>query len=157
LQTVLLLEKNPDILKNYQSEWRYIHIDEYQDTNNIQYRLSKLLAGSLKNICIVGDIDQSIYSWRGADFENILRFENDFPNTKTVLLEENYRSTKNIIEAANQVIKKNKNRVEKTLFTNKERGENISFLVGFDEYDEARTVAEIVQQKIEEGEAPNEI
>lgn len=157
LNTVLLLKKNRELLAKYKTVWTHIHIDEYQDTNAIQYELSKLLAGDEKNICVVGDIDQSIYSWRGADFENIMRFEKDFAGAKVVLLEENYRSTKTIIEAANQIIEKNKNRKDKTLFTKKEGGELVTLFAGIDEYEEARFVAENIKAKISEGQPSYEI
>jgi len=103
----------------YQRTWDYVHIDEYQDTNGVQYEISKLLVGPKRNLCVVGDIDQNIYSWRGADIKNILDFEKDYPDAKVILLEENYRSTKTILEAANTVIEKNKIRRKKTLFTSK--------------------------------------
>ncbi|TSC69760.1 MAG: DNA helicase II / ATP-dependent DNA helicase PcrA, partial [Parcubacteria group bacterium Gr01-1014_70] len=113
LQTLLLLREHVAIRGAYQERWRYVHIDEYQDTNAIQYEISRLLAGERKNICVVGDVDQSIYSWRGADFRNLLNFEKDYPDAKIVLLEKNYRSTKTILAAANDVIKQNKLRKEK--------------------------------------------
>lgn len=103
--TLRLFDKNPDVLTYYQQRYQYIHVDEYQDTNHAQYQLVKLLASRFKNICVVGDADQSIYGWRGADMQNILDFEKDYPEAKVVLLEENYRSTKTILQAANDVIK----------------------------------------------------
>ena len=108
--TLRLFDQNPDVLTYYQQKFQYIHVDEYQDTNHAQYQLVKLLASRFKNICVVGDADQSIYGWRGADMQNILDFEKDYPDAKVVLLEENYRSTKTILQAANDVIKNNKNR-----------------------------------------------
>ena len=106
LKTYKLFKSKPEILEKYQNIWQYIHIDEYQDTNKVQYMIAKLLAEKNKNLCVVGDIDQNIYSWRGADIKNILNFEKDYPQAKVVLLEENYRSTQNILAVANSIIKK---------------------------------------------------
>lgn len=136
-----LLKTNENIRRIYQARWKYIHIDEYQDTNETQYIMSKLLAEEHKNICVVGDADQNIYSWRGANLKNILNFERDYKNAKIIILEENYRSTQNILEAANEVIKKNQFRPEKNLFTKNEKGENISLYEASDEIDEAEFVA----------------
>ena len=141
LKATKLLKENEAIRKIYQDKWEYIHIDEYQDTNEVQYLMSKLLCGNNKNICAVGDADQNIYSWRGANLKNILNFEKDYPNTKIIMLEENYRSTKNILEAANEVIKKNQYRPDKNLFTKNETGEKISLYEALDENDEAEFVA----------------
>lgn len=141
LKTVKLLRENEGIKKRYQEKWQYIHIDEYQDTNEVQYLMSRLLAEGHKNICAVGDADQNIYSWRGANLRNILNFEKDYPGTKIVMLEENYRSTQNILEAANTVIKKNKFRPEKNLFTRNKTGEKISLYEALDELDEAEFAA----------------
>lgn len=141
LKTTKLLKENEQIRKIYQDRWQYIHIDEYQDTNEVQYLMSKLLAGENKNICVVGDADQNIYSWRGANLKNILNFEKDYPGAKIVLLEENYRSTRNILEAANEIIKKNIYRPEKKLFTKNKTGEKISLYEALDERDEAEHVA----------------
>ncbi len=141
LKAVKLLKENENIRKNYQNRFKYIHIDEYQDTNEIQYLMSKLLAEEHKNICVVGDADQNIYSWRGANLKNILNFEKDYKNAKVVLLEENYRSSQNILEAANEIIKKNKWRPEKNLFTKNKPGEKISLYEANDENDEADFVA----------------
>lgn len=157
LKTFTLLKNNSEVLKKYQDIWKYIHIDEYQDTNRIQYDLAKLLAEKTKNICAVGDIDQSIYSWRGADFKNIMRFEKDYPDTKVILLEENYRSTKNILKAANTVISKNTLRKEKNLFTSNEDGEKITVYGAYDEADEARFVSEKSRSLINKGTKANEI
>ena len=121
----------------YQKTWDYVHVDEYQDTSGVQYEICKLLVGPKRNICVVGDIDQNIYSWRGADIKNILDFEKDYPEAKIILLEENYRSTKTILEAANAVIEKNKIRRKKTLFTSQGSGEKIGIFQGFDESAEA--------------------
>lgn len=151
LKTVLLLEENEKIRSHYQNRFKYIHIDEYQDTNVAQYRLSVLLAERHGNVCVVGDMDQSIYSWRGADFRNILNFEKDFPGVKIVTLEENYRSTENILRAANDIIIKNKFRKEKNLFTRKSGGEKVGFFQGYDENEEARFVAQKTRQLIDGG------
>lgn len=141
LKATKLLKENEEIRKLYQEKWKYIHVDEYQDTNEAQYLMSKLLSENNKNICVVGDADQNIYSWRGANLKNILNFEKDYPNAKIILLEQNYRSTKNILEAANEVIKKNKYRPDKNLFTNNVEGEKIGLYEALDETDEGEFVA----------------
>ena len=141
LQATKLLKDNAEVRKMYQEKWEFVHIDEYQDTNEVQYLMSKLLAENNMNICVVGDADQNIYSWRGANLKNILNFEKDYKDTKIVLLEENYRSTKNILEAANTVIKKNKYRPDKNLFTNNDKGEKIGLYEALDETEEADFVA----------------
>ena len=141
LQATKLLKENAEVRKMYQEKWEFVHIDEYQDTNEVQYLMSKLLAENNMNICVVGDADQNIYSWRGANLKNILNFEKDYKDTKIVLLEENYRSTKNILEAANTVIKKNKYRPDKNLFTNNDTGEKIGLYEALDETEEADFVA----------------
>ncbi len=141
LKATKLMKDNLEVRKFYQDKWEYIHIDEYQDTNEVQYLMSKLLSEKTKNICVVGDADQNIYSWRGANLKNILNFEKDYPNAKIVLLEENYRSTQNILEAANEVIKKNKYRPDKNLFTKNETGEKIGLYEALDETDEADFIA----------------
>ncbi len=141
LKATKLLKENKEIREMYQDKWQYIHIDEYQDTNEVQYLMSRLLSEKNKNICVVGDADQNIYSWRGANLKNILSFEKDYPNAKIVLLEENYRSTQNILEAANEIIKKNKYRPDKNLFTKNGVGEKIGFYEALDEGDEADFVA----------------
>lgn len=157
LKAVNLLKSNPDILEHYQDRWRYIHIDEYQDTNDIQYELTQLLAKKYRNLCVVGDMDQSIYGWRGADFTNILNFEKDYPDAVVVMLEQNYRSTQTILLAANEVIKKNKNRREKNLFTNNKEGEKITLATGLDENEEAKFVARKARELIEDGYKPSDI
>ncbi len=139
-EAVLLLKKNPTIKEKYQNMFEYVHIDEYQDTNEVQYQLSKMLVEKHKNLCVVGDADQNIYSWRGATIKNILNFEHDYPNATEVLLEQNYRSTKTIIAAANDVIRKNKRRKDKNLFTENDQGEKMTMFNGYDENDEARFV-----------------
>ena len=150
LETVLILKKYPEIKKQYQERWKYLHIDEYQDTNEVQYEMTKLLVGEKENICVVGDTDQNIYSWRGANIKNMLHFEKDYPNAKIVILEQNYRSTKNIIEAANSIIEKNIYRVPKILFTENVQGEEISVCEAFDEQNEAMFVALKIDELLKE-------
>ena len=151
MMTLRLFDKNPDVLAYYQQRYQYIHVDEYQDTNHAQYQLVKLLASRFKNICVVGDADQSIYGWRGADMQNILDFEKDYPEAKVVLLE-NYRSTKKILQAANEVIKNNRNRRPKKLWTQNDEGEQIVYYRANDERDEAvfvaSTIDNIVREKV---------
>jgi DNA helicase-2/ATP-dependent DNA helicase PcrA len=151
LKSTNLLKENKEIRTKYQEKWEYIHIDEYQDTNEVQYLMSRLLSEKNRNICVVGDADQNIYSWRGANLKNILSFEKDYPNAKIILLEENYRSTKNILEAANEVIKKNKYRPDKNLFTKNKTGEKISIYEALDEGDEAEFVATKVLEILDNG------
>src|SRR3989344_2873766 len=151
VRAVELLRKNEKIRNYYQDLWRYIHVDEYQDTNIVQYELTRLLAEKHKNICVVGDMDQNIYSWRGANIKNILQFEKDFPHTKTILLEENYRSTQTILSAANAVIKKNTLRKDKNLFTQNKTGEKIGLFEGINEYDEAAWIVGQAQKIIASG------
>ncbi len=157
LKSMELLKNDEVVRKHYQDTWHYVHIDEYQDTNKVQYSMAKLIAGERKNICVVGDVDQNIYSWRGADIKNILNFERDFAGSVMVMLEENYRSTQTILEVANHIIKKNKNRFEKNLFTKNGEGEKISLYQAFDENDEARFAAEKIQELIGKGVDPREI
>ncbi len=157
LQSVSLLEKSKEARSWCNDTWHYIHIDEYQDTNEVQYRMAKALTGERKNICVVGDSDQSIYSWRGANIKNILEFEKDYPEAVVVLLEENYRSTKTVIGAANEVIKKNNHRTPKELFTNKHDGETISLYGGYDEADEAKFIVERCIERMDAGVATEDI
>lgn len=157
VKTMNLLNDNQAVREFYQNLWEYIHIDEYQDTNRIQYEISKMLVGKNKNICVVGDVDQNIYSWRGADIKNILDFEKDYPDAKVITLEENYRSTKTILEAANAVIEKNKIRLKKNLFTTNSEGEKIGVFEGSDEASEAEFVANKAAELIRKGSPPGEI
>ncbi len=158
LRPLTLLRENPARRAEYQNRWHYLHVDEYQDTNGPQYELTKLLAGERRNVCVVGDIDQSIYSWRGADYRNLLRFERDFPGTKIIVLEENYRSTKTIIALANRVIAENPNRPEKNLFTHNPDGEPVKLLIASDETEEADLVlGELLTRREREPEATNAI
>ncbi|MGQ7394610.1 DNA helicase PcrA [Streptococcus suis] len=149
--TLRLFDQNPDVLTYYQQKFQYIHVDEYQDTNHAQYQLVKLLASRFKNICVVGDADQSIYGWRGADMQNILDFEKDYPESKVVLLEENYRSTKTVLQAANEVIENNHNRRPKKLWTQNAQGDLITYYRARDEGDEAIYVASQIDQHHREG------
>jgi DNA helicase-2/ATP-dependent DNA helicase PcrA len=157
LKTRDVLRDVPEVRDYYRSIWKYIHIDEYQDTNRVQYEIAQLLVGPEQNICVVGDIDQSIYSWRGADIKNLLDFEKDYPTAVAILLEENYRSTKTILDAANAVIEKNKLRRKKNLFTSKDFGEKISIYSGFDETSEAEFIASKAETLIKEGTPAEEI
>lgn len=147
--TIKLFQDVPDVLAFYQNKFRYIHVDEYQDTNRAQYVLCKLLADKHHNICVVGDSDQSIYRWRGADIRNILNFESDYPEARTILLEQNYRSTSNILEAANSVIKNNLGRKAKNLWTDKEGGDKIVVFQGDSEHEEGYFVAGEIRKNIE--------
>lgn len=150
MMTLRLFDQNKDVLAYYQQRYQYIHVDEYQDTNHAQYQLVKLLASRFKNICIVGDADQSIYGWRGADMQNILNFEKDYPQAKVVLLEENYRSTKKILQAANNVINHNKNRRPKKLWTQNDEGEQIVYHRANNEQEEAVFVASTIDNIVRE-------
>ena len=149
------MKKYPEIKIHYQEKWKYIHIDEYQDTNEVQYEMTKLLVGKDENICVVGDTDQNIYSWRGANIKNMLHFEKDFPRAKIVMLEQNYRSTKNIIEAANSIIEKNIFRVPKTLFTENVKGDEISICEAYDEQSEAEFVARKIDELLRDNDPEN--
>lgn len=157
LKTLDLLAKYPEVRSHYNNVWKYIHIDEYQDTNKVQYQISKLLTGKDKNIFAVGDVDQNIYSWRGAEIKNIMAFEEDYPDAEIILLEENYRSTEKILEAANAVIVKNKIRREKNLFTAQTGGDKIVFFRGFDETNEADFIAHKAEEIVKKGVSPEEI
>ena len=139
--SVTLLEENEDIREKYQRRFQYILVDEYQDTNGAQYQLTKILAAGHKNLCVVGDADQSIYGWRGADIRNIMDFENDYPDATTIKLEQNYRSTKTILAAANAVIEHNTERKKKALWTENPEGEKVTTYQATDERDEAHFIA----------------
>ena len=157
LYTWLLLKNHPDVLAAYQNRFRYLMVDEYQDTNHAQYVLTQLLAAAHKNIMVVGDDDQSIYSWRGADLRNILDFEKDYPEARVVKLEENYRSMGNILAAANAVIANNLTRKPKKLFTSKPAGDKISVYSATDERDEGRWIASEIENQHGEGMSYNQI
>lgn len=146
MKTIELFKEFPDVLEYYQSKFHYIHVDEYQDTNEAQYELVTLLAARYRNICVVGDADQSIYGWRGANMENILNFEKDYPDATVVKLEQNYRSTKNILKAANAVIDNNINRKDKTLWTDNAAGDKVHYYRAGNENDEAYYVIKQVQK-----------
>jgi len=156
-ETYYLLKNNPEILKHYQQRWNYVHVDEYQDTNTIQYEIVKLFVQNNSNICAVGDGDQNIYSWRGADMKNILNFEKDFPGATVVFLEKNYRSTGNILQVAHEIISKNTQRVDKKLVTDNEIGEKIALYQAFSAHQEAQWVADTANQYIKEGTEPHDI
>lgn len=150
--TLELLAQHPPVLEAYRSRFRYIHVDEYQDTNYAQYMFVRLLAGQSRNLCVVGDDDQSIYGWRGADVRNILDFEKDFPDAKVIKLEQNYRSSANILDAANQVIAVNEKRKDKVLWTQRGQGERIRLYRAHDERDEAAWVARQIAKRMADGE-----
>ncbi|AHZ83708.1 UvrD-helicase domain-containing protein [Bdellovibrio bacteriovorus] len=152
LKTYDLFRMYPDVLQMYQKKFRYIMVDEYQDTNHIQYLLVQMLASAHRNLCVVGDEDQSIYSWRGADIKNILDFEKDFRDAKVIKLEENYRSSANIVNGATAVIKNNSQRKDKTLFTSNDPGDLIHVREEKNEYEEGRFVAKTIQSMMNEGE-----
>ena len=151
LLPIQLFKKNPDVLDKYQELYQYILIDEYQDTNEAQYILTKLLSAKNRKITCVGDDSQSIYSFRGANYKNILNFEKDYKDAKTILLEQNYRSTSNILDAANQVIKNNKMRKDKNLWTSRGEGEKIKYYRSFNERDEAQYVIRKIKEMVNRG------
>ncbi len=151
VNTVKLLRENDDILEYYQNKFRYVCVDEYQDTNHAQYVLVSLLAGAKNNLCVVGDDDQSIYRFRGATIENILNFEDEYTNAKTIRLEQNYRSTSNILNAANKVIANNRGRKGKNLWTDKGDGDKIIIHTAYDEREEARFIAERILDNVKNG------
>lgn len=151
IKPIELFSKHPDVLQQYQELFKYIFIDEYQDTNEAQYLLSKMISAKYKNICVVGDDSQSIYSWRGANFRNILNFEKDYKDAKVILLEQNYRSTKTILNAANNVIKNNVQKKDKNLWTENETGEKIKYVRLVDEKDEASFVTREIKNLKEQG------
>ncbi|MTI89177.1 MAG: hypothetical protein FH748_14570 [Balneolaceae bacterium] len=146
VKPIQLFEEHPDVLEKYQDRFKYILIDEYQDTNHAQYKVTRMLADKYKNICVVGDDAQSIYSFRGADISNILNFKEDYENATQVPLEQNYRSTKSILQCADSIIKKNTKQLDKTLWTDKEYGDSITLLENFDERDEANRVANYINE-----------
>lgn len=148
--TIKLFHQAPETLEYYQNKFKYVHVDEYQDTNEAQYKLVSMLADKFHNICVVGDADQSIYGWRGANMNNILDFQNDYSDAHVTFLEQNYRSTKNILNAANDVIKNNVERKDKKLWTENQEGEKLSYYRGQSEIDEARYVVGQINQKIRE-------
>ena len=157
IKTLELLSEHPPVLQYYQDKFDYVLVDEYQDTNIAQYQFVRLMAGSKRNLCVVGDDDQSIYGWRGADIRNILEFEKDFPDCKVIKLEQNYRSTANILDAANQVIAHNAGRKEKALWTQCDPGDKVGLYHAMDERDEAAFAALMSKKLINQGIRPGEI
>ena len=151
MKTVELFGAQPDVLEYYQNRFKYIMVDEYQDTNTAQFKFVSLLASKYKNLCVVGDDDQSIYKFRGANIYNILNFEKEYPDAKVIKLEQNYRSTKNILEAANSVIRNNSGRKSKTLWTSNEVGEPIDFEQFNTEYEEAAGIVDSIEQRVRDG------
>ena len=156
MRTVQLLQTQPDVRESYQERFRYIMVDEYQDTNTVQFKLVSQLAGKYRNLCVVGDDDQSIYKFRGANIRNILDFEKEYPDAKVIRLEQNYRSTENILNAANSVIKNNKGRKDKTLWTDNGEGDKVVFRQFDTGYDEAEFIAEDIQREVRDGAAYND-
>ena len=156
VKTVQLLQTQPDVRENYQERFRYIMVDEYQDTNTVQFKLVSLLAGKYRNLCVVGDDDQSIYKFRGANIRNILDFEKEYPDAKVIKLEQNYRSTGNILNAANGVISNNKGRKDKTLWTANGEGEKIGLRQFDTAYDEAEFIAEDIKKEVRDGASYND-
>ncbi len=151
MKTVLLFRQNPDVLERYQSRYRHVLVDEFQDTNLVQYELIKQLGGKYRNICVVGDPDQSIYSWRAADLRNILSFEKDYPDARMVVLEENYRSTQMILETASNIIQVNRQRKDKNLWTRNEPGEPVTIVETYTEQEEAQFVVSEIERLVGQG------
>ncbi|MFO8011158.1 MAG: UvrD-helicase domain-containing protein [Dehalococcoidia bacterium] len=157
MKTALLFRDQPQVLDKYQSRYLHIMIDEFQDTNFAQYKLASQLAGNHRNICVVGDPDQSIYSWRSADLRNILNFERDYPDSRVILLEQNYRSTRTVLEAASHVISANKQRKDKVLWTENEPGELVSIIETYNEQEEAQFAVSLIEQLMaDEGYGPGD-
>ena len=146
LKTIKLFEKTPEVLEKYQNRFKYILVDEYQDTNRAQYKFTKMLSNKYKNICVVGDFSQSIYSWRGADFRNLIKFKNDFPGTKTFPLSQNYRSTQKILDAAYSIISKNKTHPILELWTKNDKGEDLVIYEAINEHNEAEFILEQISR-----------
>ena len=157
LLPIKLFRKHKDILEMYQNRYKYILIDEYQDTNEAQYILSKMISAKYKNICVVGDADQAIYGFRGANYKNILNFEKDYPNALSIKLEQNYRSTKNILDAANCVIRNNQSRKEKNLWSTKGDGEKVTYYRAYDQLDEAHQVASFIKKIQDSGKSLSQV
>ncbi|SHF82499.1 DNA helicase PcrA [Ornithinibacillus halophilus] len=158
METIHLFKRVPEVLEYYQRRFQYIHVDEYQDTNHAQYFLVKQLASRFQNLCVVGDSDQSIYRWRGADIGNILSFEKDYPTARAIFLEQNYRSTKSILDAANKVINNNTGRKPKNLWTDNPSGNKINYYQGTTEQDEAIFITDKIQELTSKGEfSPNDV
>lgn len=155
MQTIALLHSQPTLLDQYQEKFRYIHVDEYQDTNHAQYIITKMLAEKYRNLYVIGDHDQSIYSWRGANVQNILDFEKDYPETKVITMEQNYRSTQKILDTAHAVIQKNSQRKDKKLWTEKTGGEMIKLWLAENERHEAELVAQEIMTTVRSHESPD--
>jgi len=149
--SVRLLQQNTDVLESLQQRYRHILVDEYQDTNHVQFLLVKLLAEQTRNLTVVGDDDQSIYGWRGADIKNILDFETSFPDCKIVKLEQNYRSTKKILKTASEIVKNNRSRKGKTLWTDGDEGENIRLIKTYSDRDEAEMISDKIEETVSTG------
>lgn len=156
-KTLSMLKSHPEILEKYRTRYEYVHVDEYQDTNRVQFEIARLIVGNRANLCVVGDVDQSIYSWRGANIKNILQFERHFPQAKIVMLEENYRSTQTIISASNDIIEKNVNRPAKKVFTKNHEGELIALYAAMGGQEEAEHVALTAKELLKTGVSPSEI
>ncbi len=156
-KTLSMLKSHPPILEGYRKRFTYVHVDEYQDTKKVQYEIARLIVGERANLCVVGDVDQNIYSWRGADIKNILQFERHFPTAKIIMLEENYRSTQTIIEASNDIIEKNINRPAKKVFTKNHAGELLSLYAAMGGQEEAEYVALTAKDLIKKGANPSDI
>src|SRR5690625_4593387 len=151
MKTIELFRTEPEVLAYYQQRFQYIHVDEYQDTNHAQYQLCRMLAAKHQRICVVGDSDQSIYRWRGADISNILHFEKDYSNAKVIMLEQNYRSTANILNAANAVIGNNASRKPKNLWTDRGEGDKLKHFLADSEHAEGYFIAEHIQTSVKQG------
>lgn len=156
-KTLSMLKSHPEILEKYRTRYEYVHVDEYQDTNRVQFEIARLIVGNRANLCVVGDVDQSIYSWRGANIKNILQFERHFPQAKIVMLEENYRSTQTIISASNDIIEKNVNRPAKKVFTKNHEGELIALYAAMGGQEEAEHVALTAKELLKTDVSPSEI
>ena len=157
LRTLTMLRSHPEIVEGYHHRFTHLHIDEYQDTNKVQYEIARLLAGERSNLCAVGDVDQNIYSWRGADMSNILQFERHFKGAAIILLEENYRSTQTIIAASNDIIEKNTQRIPKKVFTKNGEGEPLSLYAAYNETEEDQYVAREARKLVTDGTDPSSI
>ncbi len=157
IKTLNLLKNYPEVRKTLQNRYHYIHVDEYQDTNEVQFEIVRILAAKHNNLCVVGDIDQNIYSWRGANIKNILQFEKLFPGAAIIRLEENYRSTKTIIAVSNEIIAKNQNRIPKEVFTNNQEGDKLDLYIAMNGQDEAEQVLTNIQALLQDGVDPGEI
>ncbi len=157
LKALGLLENFEDVRNACQQRWQYVHIDEYQDTNKVQDTIAQIISKKHHNLCVVGDTDQNIYSWRGADIKNMLQFEKKHPNVKIIRLEENYRSTKTILAVANKIIQKNKYRIDKKLFTNNAEGDKVGLIENYDETQEAHATVNKIRALMDSGTVGNEI